>query len=219
MAEGSRAHVVAVLLERHGRTYADELGIPLTRGTPSALFRWLCAATLLSARINADLSVRAARVLAKHGWTTAGRMTETSWKARVEALHRGGYGRYQERTATLLGDSSTMLRRRYGGDLRRLREAADRDPHRERELLKQFKGIGEVGADIFLREAQGPWDELYPFADKRALEVAARLGLGKDAQSLARHVDRADFPCLVTALVRAALARDVDGIRAAARGS
>ena len=217
MAEGSTVPVVAVLLERHGRTYAEELGITLARGTPSPLFRWLCAATLLSARINAGLSVRAARELARRGWTTAGRMAGTSWKARVEALHRGGYGRYQERTATMLGDSSAMLRRRYGGDLRRLREAANRDPTRERDLLKQFKGIGEVGTDIFCREAQAVWEELYPFADRRALKVAGRLGLGGDAQALARHVDRAEFPRLVAALVRADLARDVDGVRAAAR--
>jgi hypothetical protein len=40
------------LLERHGRTYSEDLGIRLEANTPSALFCWLCAALLFSARIN-----------------------------------------------------------------------------------------------------------------------------------------------------------------------
>jgi hypothetical protein len=42
----------ATLLERHGRTYSEDLGIRLEANTPSALFCWLCAALLFSARIN-----------------------------------------------------------------------------------------------------------------------------------------------------------------------
>ena len=87
-----------------------------------------------------------------------------------------------------------MLLDRYQGDLRKLREAAGRDPQEERRLLEEFKGIGDVGADIFMREVQLVWDELYPFADRRGLSAAARLGLGDSAQALSAFVDRADFP-------------------------
>ena len=72
----------------------------------------------------------------------------------------------------MLGDTALMLLDKYRGDLRQLRAAAGRDPRRERLLLKECKGIGEVGADIFCREAQITWDELFPFADRRALEAA-----------------------------------------------
>lgn len=35
-----------------------------------------------------------------------------------------------------------------------MREDAGGDPKRIRELLTEFKGMGPVGADIFLREVQ-----------------------------------------------------------------
>jgi len=54
----------------------------------------------------------------------------------------------------MLGETARACVERYDGDLRRLREAAGREPERERELLQEFKGIGGVGADIFRREAQ-----------------------------------------------------------------
>jgi hypothetical protein len=71
MAGPSRKRIVEALLDRHGRSYAAELKIDLGKGTPSVLFRWLCASILLSARISSDLALRGARALADEGWTTA----------------------------------------------------------------------------------------------------------------------------------------------------
>jgi hypothetical protein len=51
--------------------------------------------------------------------------------------------------------------------------------------LKEFKGLGDVGVDIFFREVQVAWQELRPFADRRTLDAAGRLGLPKDAGKLA----------------------------------
>jgi hypothetical protein len=101
---------------------------------------------------------------------------------------------------------------KYGGDLRRLREAASREPAAERRLLKECKGLGDVGVDVFFREAQAIWDELYPFAGKRDLDAAARLGLEKDAAGLAKRVPRHDFPRLTAALVRVGLAKDFEKV-------
>jgi hypothetical protein len=133
-------------------------------------------------------------------------------------LNRAGYARYDESTARLLGDSCALLLERYRGDLRRLREQAERDPRRERALLKEFKGIGDVGVDIFFREAQVAWDELYPFADRRAMRAAQRLGLGGNVHALARLVDgdARQFARLAAALVRVGLERDYEGVREAA---
>jgi hypothetical protein len=100
-------------------------------------------------------------------------------------LNQAGYARYDERTSTILADTSALLLDRYGGDLRRLRAAAGHDSAAERRLLKEFKGIGDVGVDIFFREAQRAWSELYPFADRRALQAAGRLGLGADVAARA----------------------------------
>jgi endonuclease III len=216
MARPSNDQIVRALLERHGQTYARELGINLERGTPSALFRWLCAATLLSARISADAAMAATRALAGQGWTTARKMADATWEQRTRALNRAGYARYDESTSRMLGDTAAMLLDKYRGDLRKLRETAERDPERERALLKECKGIGEVGADIFCREAQVVWDELFPFADRRALEAAGRLGLEDDAKGLAQRVSRKDYPRLLAALVRTALAKDFDQVLEAA---
>jgi endonuclease III len=199
---------VRALLERHGTTYADELGIRLRRGGPSALFRLLCAALLLSARISADLAVAAARALADQGWTTPRKLADATWAERTRVLNRSGYARYDERTSRMLEATARHLLDAYGGDLRRLREAAGRDPARERELLKEFKGIGDVGADIFLREVQRIWPEVRPFVDDRALKSARRLKLPDDAEQLARLAPRGDVARLATALVRSGLARD-----------
>ena len=120
----------------------------------------------------------------------------------MKALNEAGYTRYQERTATMLGDLADQLRERYGGDLRKLREEAERDPKAERRLLKQFKGLGDVGVDIFFREVQVAWEELAPFADRRALDAAARLKLPKEPRKLAQLAGGHDYPRLVAALVR-----------------
>jgi hypothetical protein len=160
--------------------------------------------------------MQAARALADQGWTSAQKMAEATWEQRTRTLNQAGYARYDESTSRMLGDTAKMLLEKYQGDLRRLRDAAGRDPARERALLKECKGIGEVGADIFCREAQITWDELFPFADRRALEAAGRLGLEDDAEKLAKRVSRKDYPRLLAALVRTRLAKDFDEVLEAA---
>ncbi len=207
--------VVVELLERHGRTYAREAGIRL-HDTPAPLFRLLVLALLLSARIDARVGVAATRALADAGWTTPRKMAASTWEQRTRTLNRAGYARYDERTSRMLGDSVELLLDRYGGDLRRLRHECDRDPDRERRALQRFSGIGAVGAAIFSREAQLVWDEMFPFADQRALATAERLGIGADVDALTRLADdREGFVRLVAALVRCGLRGDEDEILAA----
>lgn len=208
--------LAAALLDRHGTTYAGDLGIDLAANTPAALFRWLCASLLMSARISSPIALKAARALADSGWTTAEAMAASTWEERVKVLNHSGYARYDESTARMLGDTVQLLIDEYDGDLRQLREKAGREPQQERRLLKAFKGIGDVGADIFFREVQVAWKELYPFADRKALAAASKLGLSDTADRLASLVAREDFPRLIAALVRTELAKDHDAVRQAA---
>ena len=217
MAKPGKREIVAALLERHGRTHAEDLGIAIEKNTPSVLFQLLCASLLFSARIDARIAGEAMANLRRRGWKTAEKLADASWEERVEALNEAGYTRYQERTSTMLGETSQALLDRYRCDLRRLRDEAERDPKDERKLLKQFKGLGEVGVDIFFREVQAAWSEIAPFADSRALDAARRLGLGGDAEKLANLVDAGDFPRLVAALVRTELDDDYDAVREQAR--
>ena len=135
----------------------------------------------------------------------------------MRVLNRHGYARYDERTAAMLGDACELLLDRYRGDLRRLRAEAGRDPRQERRLLTEVKGLGEVGVDIFFREAQVAWEELFPFLDRRAVQAARRLGLEADPWALTGDRRPEVFAQLVAALVRTGLADDHDEVLEAAR--
>ncbi|MEV6397458.1 endonuclease [Streptomyces sp. NPDC051907] len=204
-AQQSRA--VRELLASHGRTYADEAGIRL-RDTPQPLYRLLVLAVLLSARIRSTTAVATARALYDAGLRDPRRMRAASWQERVDALGSGGYRRYDERTATQLGDGAALLIEEYGGDLRRLRAEADGDVAALRGLLRRTPGLGPAGVDIFLREVQGVWPEAAPYLDAKTLDGARRLGLPDDPirlAKLARAAGESDLAVLAAALVRTAL--------------
>ena len=195
-------------VQTYGTTYAEEAHITL-RDKPAPLYQLLVLATLLSARIGAAIAVAAARELFQAGYRTPRRMADATWQQRVDALGRGGYRRYDERTATMLGEGAEQLLADHRGDLRRLR-TTDKDGVAElRGRLQAFPGIGPAGADIFCREAQLLWPELVPYLDRKALQGAKRAGLPADAATLAGLVPDDDVVRLAAACVRAALDEDV----------
>ncbi|MEU0201142.1 MULTISPECIES: endonuclease [unclassified Streptomyces] len=200
--------VVRALVGAHGRTYADEAGIRL-KDTPQPLYRLLVLSHLLSARIRGSIALATARALHEAGLRDPRRMAEADWQERVDALGRGGYRRYDERTATQLGDAAELLNERWGGDLRRLRREAAGTVPELRRLLQEFPGVGPAGADIFLREAQGVWPEVAPYLDAKALQGAERLELPKEPERLVEAAGRTDPAVLAAALVRAAVDKDV----------
>lgn len=217
MAQPARDAVVAELLRRYGRTYAAEADIRLARNTPAPLFQLLCLSLLASARISAAVAMRATRALMADGMTTPEKLSRATWAHRTKVLNRSGYARYDESTSRYLAASAELLLDEYGGDLRRLREAAAGDVAEARRRLTAFTGIGEAGADLFLREVQLVWDEVRPFADDRAAAGAAELGLPTDAAALRRLVDDdPTFVRLVAALVRCSLDDGADDVLAAA---
>ena len=67
--------------------------------------------------------------------------------------------------------TADMVIEKYEGNLEKLREAAGKDPKKEMKLIREFKGVGETAVNIFCREAQLLWEELFPFADERTLET------------------------------------------------
>ncbi|GAB3683783.1 HhH-GDP family DNA glycosylase [Angustibacter aerolatus] len=194
------------LLDVAGTTYAQDAGIRL-RDTPSPLFRLLVLSSLLATRIKASIAVDAARELDAAGCTTPRRMHETSWQHRVDALGRAHYRRYDESTATRLGDAAALLLSEHGGDVRRL--VPQTDAREAAEALQQVPGLGPVGASIFLREAQAVWPWLRPYTDDRVSKAAQQLDLPTGADALAELAGTDDLSRLTAALVRASLDRDV----------
>lgn len=203
--------IVTELTERYGRTYAEEAGIKLA-DRPGSLYQLLVLATLLSARISADIAIAAARELFAAGYRTAAAMAAASWQDRVDALGRGHYRRYDERTATQLGEGADMLASRWRGDLRKLREDAGGQADKAAALLTEFPGIGPSGASIFLREVQGTWPSVAPYTDVKMLEGARRVGLPDRKEPLERVIAASRQPArLAAALVRVSLSHRAAG--------
>ena len=72
-----------------------------------------------------------------------------------------------------------------------------------------------MGTNIFFREAQLIWPELYPFADDKILEAAKQVGLPPEPRKLAGLVHRKrDFVRLVDSLMTVRLNRELKEIEA-----
>lgn len=196
---------VHTLLDKAGTTYAAQAGITLA-DKPAPLYRLLVLSTLLSTRIKADIAVAAAKELKRYG--TPRKMLDATWQERVDALGRAHYVRYDESTATALGDGARLLLDEYGGDLRRIR-GDDVRTH-----LRRFPRMGPVGADIFCREAQVVWPELRPYLDRKTVDGAKKIDLPADPRKLAALVAADDVGRLAAALVRVSLDRKLaDAVR------
>lgn len=214
MSDRARIETVETLLEKHGQTFAEEIGINLTRNTPAPLYQLLVASLLFSARIESGVAASAARALFDAGWTTPKHMLDADWRERAKVLNEAGYARYDESTAKMLGKMSSYLTETYDGDLRNLREAAHGKAGGVLARLKEFKGIGDVGAAIFLREVQAVWTEFCPFLDERAQKTAEALGLETTDEALMDYAggDAHEFARIAAALIRSTIAHDQDDI-------
>lgn len=205
MARPHKRKLAARLLEEHGRTFAAEAGIRL-EDRPAPLFQLLTVAIFVDRALDADVATRAARALFDAGLTTPAAVRSSTCRMRIDVLDAQGYRRYEQRAAIILGDAADTIVATYDGDLRELRKVAGGDAERAKRLLNDVQGIGSVGADTFLREVQGVWQEFQPYADARVLAAAQRLHLGSDARDLQRLVAADDLSRLAAALVRVELA-------------
>ena len=203
MSTSARKRLVQGLLEQAGTTYAEEAGIRL-KDQPMPLFELLVLCMLASKPIDAAIAVQAARELFEAGLRKPDAVLDADRQDMIRAFGRAHYVRYDESSATRLTDIAETVRDRYGGDLRRLAAEADGDVRAAAGLLKQFKGIGDTGADIFLREVQDVWTWVRPYFDKRALDAARDLGLPARPDGLAELAPRSTAK-LAAALVRVSL--------------
>jgi len=92
-------------------------------------------------------------------------------------LDSGGYVRYDFSTASNLLKIMEDLIEKYG-DLEGLHEESS-DPEDLERRLREFKGFGPVGVNIFLRELRGRWEKAKPKPSRMAVETAQRIGLSK----------------------------------------
>jgi hypothetical protein len=70
------------------------------------------------------------------------------------------------------------------------------------DRLKEIKGLGPVGCDIFLGTIQGFYPKIAPYLDQRNLDLAKKLGLTDDLEALFKtlHSNAKDMARLQEAL-------------------
>jgi endonuclease III len=195
--------LVQRLLKAAGTSYAEEAGIRLN-DKPMPLFQLLVLCMLASKPIDATTAMRAARELFTAGLRTPKAVLASDRRTMISAFGRAHYVRYDESSATRLTDIAEAVRADYSGDLRQIAQRSHHDIASAARMLKQFKGIGDTGADIYLREVQDVWTWVRPYFDDRATSAAKRLGLPTDPKKLGALAPRANAR-LAAALVRSAL--------------
>lgn len=154
-------------------TYSEELGLDLSK--PEDRFKWFLASLLFAKRISAEIAKKTYHRFEDEGLTTPEKILAAGWDLLVQVLDSGGYVRYDFSTASNLLGIMKELKEKYG-DLESLhRESID--PRDLEKRLQEFKGVGPVGVNIFLRELRGIWKKARPEPSKMAIKAAQRVGL------------------------------------------
>ncbi|OBH01977.1 endonuclease [Mycobacterium sp. E3247] len=201
------AQLVRRLLDVAGTTYAAEARIKLA-DKPMPLFQLLVVCMLASKPIDAAIAMSAGRELFKADLRTPKAVLAADRQTMIDAFGRAHYVRYDESSATRLTEMAERVRDEYSGDLRGLADRSQRDIAAAKRLLKQFKGIGDTGADIYLREVQDVWTWVRPYFDDRATKAAGQLGLPTQPAKLGALAPQANAR-LAAALIRMSLDDDV----------
>lgn len=165
------------VVQSRGGRFSTALGIDLTSGKAGEIYKWFLASILYGARISEATAANTYRELARSGVLTPRAVVKTGWDGLVRILDRGGYVRYDFKTATKLLEINRALLGRFGGNLNALHDAAHGARDLERRLRGIGKGFGEVTAGIFLRELRGIWPKARPLSSAPALDAARDLGI------------------------------------------
>ena len=160
-----------------GGRFSSALGIHLSSGELREIFKWFLASILFGARISEAIVIRTYREFEGEWVLSAGEVLDKGWDGLVEVLDRGGYKRYDFKTATKLLDICGIVMKRYKGNLNILHSEA-RDQRDLEERLKALgKGIGDTTVNIFLREMRGIWKKADPLPSDLVILAAKNLRL------------------------------------------
>lgn len=166
----------SALVTKLGGSYATKLGIHLGNLDPNEIYKWFLAAVLYGTRISEKIASRTWCELESKKVITPERMIDIGWDNLVVILDRGGYVRYDYKTATKLLDISNALLDNYGGNLNTLHDVATDYDDLEKRIINLGKGVGKVTAGIFLRELRYKWQKSNPPLSLLALNTAHMLG-------------------------------------------
>lgn len=154
--------------------YSEDLGIDLK--SPSGRFKWFLAAILFGARISEKIAANTYHCFEQQGIDCPEHITAAGWDELVRILDEGGYVRYDFSTATKLLEIAQRLQEHYGS-LEHLYDQSSGTNDLVRKL-QEFKGIGAVTTQIFLRELRGVWD-ISPELSRGAQSGADKLDINR----------------------------------------
>jgi endonuclease III len=207
--------ILKALIDRVGGMFSVALGIDLSSRNPEEIFKWFFASVLFGTRISESIVIKTYKEFEKERIILPKDILNTGWDGLVEILDRGGYVRYDFKTATKFLDMGAALIDRYDGDLNVLHSNASGPGDLEERLKALAKGIGDVTVNIFLREMRVIWEKAEPFASELAVSAARHMGIlpwrGKDRGKILTSLKRKwtdggmkikDFPDFEAALVR-----------------
>jgi len=155
------------------QSYSEELGLDLSRAEDR--FKWFLASVLFAKRISAETAKETYFCFEQEELTSPDALLEAGRDRLVEALDSGGYTRYDFSTATNLLGIAKTLKEKYG-DIERLHAESSNATDLE-SRLQEFKGVGPVGVNIFLRELRGIWEKAEPKPSLIAVATAQKIGL------------------------------------------
>ena len=142
--------------------YSEELGIRLKEKNDKQIFRWFLASLLFGGRITETIAKNTYRAFKRYHLLSPERILNAGWEFLVDPIMReGGYVRYDGRKSTQILQDCERLVREYRASLTRLHELSEDCKDLEARLLG-FYGIGEVTANIFLRELRPYWKKADP---------------------------------------------------------
>ncbi|KAL7624405.1 hypothetical protein AAE478_005969 [Parahypoxylon ruwenzoriense] len=172
--------------------------------TPDTVLALVLNSMLSSTRISHALAARTVKSLIEAGYHKLDVLKRSSWEERTEVLTEGG-----EKAATRMGDLAKLIEDKYEGDLNTILRLTSEDRTKIRAELKNIKGLGDVGINIFFDTAQHIWPCLAPFIDPRSLKTAEAIGIGGDVRALWQAVsENPDQMCrLAAALTKLRLDR------------
>jgi hypothetical protein len=146
---------IRLLLKEFPKTYSEELGIDLESKTPKEIFKWFLASILFGHRISETIAKNTYKEFEKEGLLTLDKILDAGWDELVRVLDNGGYVRYDFSTASALLDIMKNLKEKYGS-LENLYKISKGSKDLEIKL-NEFKKIGPITVNIFLRELRVVW--------------------------------------------------------------
>lgn len=207
--------LISKLIDKLGDKFSSSLGIDLFSQRGEEVFKWFLVSIFFGTRISETIAVKTYKEFKKEGVVCVDKILATGWDGLVSILDRGGYVRYDFKTATKLLEVMGNLKANYRGDLNFLHQLSSDSKDLEKRIQSLGKGIGKVTTGIFLRELREIWKKANPLLTPLVFISAKNLGLVKKEENALKElkfvweqskIKKGDFVNFEAALLR--LGRD-----------